>query len=119
MKYIVIIVLFIWQNNFCLAQTNEYQLLKKQLNYTNNAKLYRLELPTIIQLNQQEPENNTIIENYTPVPKVYNYEELAFFCKLEVQMEKSTKIPIRFRLGDVQYIEKLEGKPYSPFLIGF
>lgn len=40
----------------------------------------------------------------------YKMEELAFFCRLEVQLEKVTKIPVRFRIGDVQQVDYLEGK---------
>ena len=43
-------------------------------------------------------------------PQVYKYEELGVFCKLEVQMEKLAKFPVKFRLGEVQYVEKMEGK---------
>lgn len=46
----------------------------------------------------------------TSVPKVYCYDNLAFFCRLEVQVEKATKFPIKFRLGDVPYVDWLEGK---------
>lgn len=44
------------------------------------------------------------------MPKAWSYEELAFFCKLEVKMEKANRFPIKFRLGEVQYVERLEGK---------
>ena len=43
-------------------------------------------------------------------PSAYSYKDLAFFCKLEVKMEKKAKIPIKFRLGEVQYVERMEGK---------
>jgi hypothetical protein len=46
-------------------------------------------------------------------PKAYRYQDLAFFCKLEVQLEKKASFPIKFRLGDVQYVDRLEGK-YQP-----
>ncbi|MEN0003669.1 MAG: hypothetical protein AAF798_05985 [Bacteroidota bacterium] len=46
--------------------------------------------------------------NHTP--NAYSYQDLAFFCKLEVQMEKKARFPIKFRLGEVQYVDKLEGK---------
>lgn len=43
-------------------------------------------------------------------PKAYSYDELGFFCKMEVKLEQSTKFPIKIRLGEVQYVEKMEGK---------
>jgi hypothetical protein len=46
----------------------------------------------------------------TAVPIIYSYQNLAFFCKLEVQLEKAVKLPVKFRLGDVEYVDWLEGK---------
>jgi hypothetical protein len=47
----------------------------------------------------------------TPIPiRYYSYDKLAFFCKLEVQLEQQCHNPIKFRLGDVQYVDWLEGK---------
>lgn len=43
-------------------------------------------------------------------PKVYSMEHLAFFCRLEVRMEKASKMPVRFRLGSVDYVDRMEGK---------
>ena len=45
-----------------------------------------------------------------PIPPAWRYQDLAFFCKLEVKMEKTFKMPVKFRLGEVQYVEKMEGK---------
>ena len=66
-----------------------------------------------IQINstQEYPTNPLQI---TPIPKAYSYEDLAVFCKLEVKLEETLKFPVKIRLGEVNYVEMLEGKPYTP-----
>jgi hypothetical protein len=50
------------------------------------------------------------LKNLAIQPKAWCYADLAFFCKLEVKMEKAARFPIKFRLGDVGYVDRLEGK---------
>ncbi len=45
-----------------------------------------------------------------PIPQAWCYSDLALFCKLEVKMEKVARFPVKFRLGDVEYVDRLEGK---------
>jgi hypothetical protein len=38
-------------------------------------------------------------------------KDLGWFCKKELQLDKITTIPIRFRLGSMQYVNWMEQKP--------
>lgn len=40
----------------------------------------------------------------------YQLPKQAFFCRWETKMEKAARVPVKFRLGEVQYTEGLEGK---------
>ncbi|TAK46572.1 MAG: hypothetical protein EPO28_02240 [Saprospiraceae bacterium] len=44
------------------------------------------------------------------MPVVYTVSDLPMFCKWEVKLEKAATFPVKFRLGEVQYVEHLEGK---------
>ena len=43
-------------------------------------------------------------------PRVYNYHEIGIFCKLDVKLDKVSKLPIRFRLGTQEVVDRKEGK---------
>ena len=44
------------------------------------------------------------------LPKDLHYHQLGYFCKSELKLEQNTKFPIRFRLGEWSYVNRLEGK---------
>lgn len=61
---------------------------------------------------QTNTKNLMFIDEKSPdfLHKCYSYEDLAFFCKIEVQLENVVKFPVKFRLGSVDYVDYLEGK---------
>jgi len=42
------------------------------------------------------------------------YENLGFFCRKEIQFQKVTTVPVKFRLGSYDYVNWLEGKDRRP-----
>lgn len=45
------------------------------------------------------------------MPTGKNYvDRLGFFCKKELQLDKLFAVPVRFRLGSKEYMDRLEGK---------
>ena len=65
--------------------------------------------PLVAVTDKQKRQNFTSAASF---PQWYSVDQLPFFCKMEVKMEKAIKFPVKVRLGEVQYVEKMEGKPY-------
>ncbi len=40
----------------------------------------------------------------------YYTSTLGFFCRKEIEIEKALRMPVKFRLGCVEYTDKMEGK---------
>ena len=57
-------------------------------------------------------KNDILLGNKSSAPtEVYiEHKKLPFFCDLELKLEASSKMLVKFRLGEVQAVEELEGK---------
>lgn len=44
------------------------------------------------------------------LPEDYYARHCGYFCRLEFLTQKKTGIPLTFRLGDLRYVDYLEGK---------
>lgn len=73
----------------------------------SNIPAFQYSFPPILRFSSFKYDK---IDSKPSVPIIYSYHELAFFCKVEVKLEKAVKLPIKFRLGDVDYVDWLEGK---------
>ena len=102
-------------SNVSYAQTNSYQIVGKPLHalkespkkITFSKSLFLAPLDKYaIRSTKTIP---AIVPNTFSISNQY-YEHLGFFCKVELRLEQKNKLPIKFRLGEVQYVERLEGK---------
>jgi hypothetical protein len=53
-------------------------------------------------------------EEYRAASRGYVFvlpDNLGYFCRKEVEIEKMTHLPLRLRLGSLQEVNRLEGKP--------
>ncbi len=113
-------MIFVARPAFCqkAALYSQFFAASKQLNGTKN-KVRELAWPFF----SKQKQNNQIGLRYllegstvgtkpcTNVAADFYMQNFGFTCKKELQLEKLTKIPFRFRIGSLQYNDYLEQKP--------
>jgi hypothetical protein len=72
-------------------------------------KLYLLQQRCKDSVSKQSP--GYYLKNLKTLPPSFYSKHLGFFCQKELQLEKITSIPFRFRLGSLDYVNYLEQKP--------
>ena len=74
-------------------------------------------IPRCIENKNNELLNKkSVFQNSTLIPNDFYVKQLGFVCKKEWAFEKTTKIPLRIRIGGLSYCNWLEGKKGSSLI---
>src|SRR4051794_4668508 len=79
---------------------------KSNFAHTINQRNITAALPPKTNANENRPGNIPV----KTVPSAFYFNSIGFFCQKELQIEKSLKFAVKFRLGSVAYTNKMEGK---------
>ena len=110
--FIILVVLMLSLNGELFAQNG--------LVFGENRGITTLCFPHSFQLNSlpvTAPAVNTNGNGFRLFPTVHAFganaylHSLGFFCRKEIQLDKITPLPVRFRLGSIDYVNYLEQKP--------
>ena len=123
-KILIFCMIFVAGNAFCQKTTDKMFVHKdafitkpvtQNLNKINIYAAFHSKKP--LQPKKNNKSDLLLTPGSRPVINADFYTcNFGFFCKKELQFEKATKIPLRFRLGSLQYNDYLEGKPNAGIL---
>ena len=100
---------YYFKSKASLPKSSRFNVLIKS--DTMQVKLVNIApLPTILDSYSHQEKFVVMLCTY-PLIKDYYTSNLGFICKREYIFEKQTSIPLRFRIGSLDYTNYLEQKP--------
>lgn len=109
-----LVVLLLMFNGEILGQVNLIDFTpSKPSESINYKKIRSLQIwPDINNLSINDSEKQTAnFVLFKIIPASLSLNNLGFFCKKELQLDKIVAVPIRFRLGSLEYVNWMEQKP--------
>ncbi|MBK6937566.1 MAG: hypothetical protein IPH18_12265 [Chitinophagaceae bacterium] len=79
--------------------------------YWSGSKWLRLSKPNLQSCADSLAPKEPALFLLKTLPQYYYTNQSGFFCQKELQLDKITTVPIRFRLGSVEYVNWMEQKP--------
>lgn len=108
---LVVLFILLWDNAY--SQNAIGVQLNKELFKIENHNYFSIPAISILYDNKFYQFKKSPVSNFNQVDLTeitFDCNDLATFCRLELKLEKAAKFPIKFRLGEVQYVERMEGK---------
>lgn len=80
--------------------------------HTDKSSYFRMDTPGLkaLRIKKDTTQKNCKDVAVPVISSNFYTQNFGFFCKKELQLEKVTKIPFKFRLGSVQQVDWMEGK---------
>ena len=103
--FVVVLLLMFAKQNFAQIYSNKVSLISFR-QYTPEYKKR-----TAIIKNSYVGNSIFYYKLISPIEKSFYVQQLGVFCKNEFELEKKTSIPLRLRLGSLDYTNYLEQKP--------
>jgi hypothetical protein len=106
-KFIVVLFFCFSAKVFSQTETSSLQFEKMNLK-SKTVTTYSYFIKSLKVPEKKEVQYPT--KHVLMIPVNWYSQQFGFFCRQELSFEKATRLPVRFRLGSLDYCNRMEGK---------